>query len=325
MESSLETFTYKASGDCPDQSRRPWHTSAGGRRPLAVWIHGGALIMGDRRSIDRALFGELIKAGYVVASIDYRLAPETKLPAILEDVKDAFGWLRTEGPKLGVVSIGSRSGRLGGRLSHADLRSPDRAAPGRAHFVLGIRRHRRPLVQPARRLLPPPAPRDRGPEPAAACVGTTAVAQPAARKQSRPLLFMLPAERPLAEGVAGHDPLTPSRRPSARSARSATCRPSTADPLDPWDQEHGRRPIGGRGPRAGPPRRTSRVYLVHRRRPGWETSTRASSAVSTSGRLAFCGATRRDGAARAMGQKCKLGGTLLICATTSTQKRWDSC
>ena len=49
------------------------------RRPLAVWIHGGALIMGDRRGIDRTLLGELIKAGYIVVSIDYRLAPETKL------------------------------------------------------------------------------------------------------------------------------------------------------------------------------------------------------------------------------------------------------
>ncbi len=39
-------------------------------------------------------------AGYVVVSIDYRLAPETKLPGILEDVRDAFVWVRKEGPRL---------------------------------------------------------------------------------------------------------------------------------------------------------------------------------------------------------------------------------
>jgi hypothetical protein len=33
-------------------------------------------------------------AGFAVVSIDYRLAPETKLAAILEDVQDACKWVR---------------------------------------------------------------------------------------------------------------------------------------------------------------------------------------------------------------------------------------
>src|SRR5439155_13262304 len=36
----------------------------------------------------------------VVVSIDYRLAPETKLPAILEDLHDACRWVRAQGPGL---------------------------------------------------------------------------------------------------------------------------------------------------------------------------------------------------------------------------------
>ena len=39
----------------------------------------------------------LVNAGYCVASIDYRLAPETKLPQIIEDLEDAFRWLRMNG------------------------------------------------------------------------------------------------------------------------------------------------------------------------------------------------------------------------------------
>jgi acetyl esterase/lipase len=96
-EFSRETFTYKTVGRCLIKAD-VYRPQPGGIRPLAVWIHGGALIMGDRRGIDRTLLGELLKAGYVVVSIDYRLAPETKLAGILDDVRDAFAWIRASGP-----------------------------------------------------------------------------------------------------------------------------------------------------------------------------------------------------------------------------------
>lgn len=38
-----------------------------------------------------------LDAGFVLASIDYRLAPETMLPEIVEDVEDGYHWLVTEG------------------------------------------------------------------------------------------------------------------------------------------------------------------------------------------------------------------------------------
>jgi acetyl esterase/lipase len=67
--------------------------------PLIVWIHGGALIGGSRLGMHGALRQRLHEAGFAQASIDYRLAPETKLPEILSDVRDAFAWLRDEGPR----------------------------------------------------------------------------------------------------------------------------------------------------------------------------------------------------------------------------------
>lgn len=69
-------------------------------RPVLVWIHGGALIMGDRRGIDRRVKQHAALAGYVLVSIDYRLAPETKLPEIIADLEDAFRWIRRDGPQL---------------------------------------------------------------------------------------------------------------------------------------------------------------------------------------------------------------------------------
>src|SRR5262249_12920239 len=97
-EPTRATYTYKTAGDCAIKAD-VYNADARAKRPLAVWIHGGALISGDRRSINRALLSELINAGYVVVSIDYRLAPETKLQAILDDLRDAFTWVRAEGPK----------------------------------------------------------------------------------------------------------------------------------------------------------------------------------------------------------------------------------
>ena len=41
----------------------------------------------------------MLEAGYALVSIDYRLAPETKLPAIIEDLQDAIVWVRAEGPR----------------------------------------------------------------------------------------------------------------------------------------------------------------------------------------------------------------------------------
>ncbi len=107
VEVSRETFTYKTVNDCSIKADviRPASQEL---LPVAVWIHGGALIMGDRRGIDRRLLDQLIQAGYAVVSIDYRLAPETKLPAILDDVKDAFAWIRAEGPR----RFGARPDRI---------------------------------------------------------------------------------------------------------------------------------------------------------------------------------------------------------------------
>jgi acetyl esterase/lipase len=75
--------------------------SPGARKPCALWIHGGGLIFGSRTKSPRPTFlGALVEAGFLVVSIDHRLAPETKLPAIVEDVRDAWRWAREEGPTL---------------------------------------------------------------------------------------------------------------------------------------------------------------------------------------------------------------------------------
>nr|ALS20360.1 putative aromatic hydrolase [Sphingobium sp. YW16]AQZ39399.1 aromatic hydrolase [Sphingobium sp. YW16] len=68
-------------------------------RPVIVWLHGGALIMGNREAIIPEIVTLAEEKGYALVSFDYRLAPETKLPAISSDIEAAFAWLGNDGAK----------------------------------------------------------------------------------------------------------------------------------------------------------------------------------------------------------------------------------
>ncbi|PEJ57083.1 alpha/beta hydrolase [Bacillus sp. AFS002410] len=67
--------------------------------PVIIYIHGGGLIWGTREDITKDMIEFYTSNGFSLFSIDYRLAPESKLPDILEDVQDALRWIEAEGPK----------------------------------------------------------------------------------------------------------------------------------------------------------------------------------------------------------------------------------
>jgi acetyl esterase/lipase len=116
-----KSFTYKTVQQCAIKAD-VYQGAGSAPHPVVVWIHGGALIMGSRSGIDHALLDKLLKAGFVVVSIDYRLAPETKLPAILEDVQDACKWIREKGPELFAIDakrMAVMGGSAGGYLTLA--------------------------------------------------------------------------------------------------------------------------------------------------------------------------------------------------------------
>ncbi len=71
-----------------------------GSHPVVLWIHGGGLIFGNRSDIPKYQVSRYLNHGFAVVAIDYRLAPETKLPEIAKDVDDAYEWIRSEGPDL---------------------------------------------------------------------------------------------------------------------------------------------------------------------------------------------------------------------------------
>jgi acetyl esterase/lipase len=78
-----------------------YRADGGAPCPAILFIHGGGLIMGHRMMLPSHL-ETIHRRGYSIVSIDYRLAPETKLPQIVDDVAAAWSWLRREARSLGI-------------------------------------------------------------------------------------------------------------------------------------------------------------------------------------------------------------------------------
>jgi acetyl esterase/lipase len=116
-----QTVVYKQAGALGIKADVYHHTDTR-IRPAIVSLHGGALIMGHRENLSSSLKQFALTNGYVLVSFDYRLAPETKLPAIIQDVEDGFQWLRREGSRQFHIDpdrIAVTGGSAGGYLTLA--------------------------------------------------------------------------------------------------------------------------------------------------------------------------------------------------------------
>ena len=89
----------------PKELRRP--------APLHVFVHGGGWCVGDIDSRDPRCRTIAAGAGCIVASVDYRMAPENAFPVPRDDSYAALCWLVEHADELGVdparVSVGGES------------------------------------------------------------------------------------------------------------------------------------------------------------------------------------------------------------------------
>jgi acetyl esterase len=95
-------------------------TSVGsGPRPGLVWFHGGGWVFGSLDSSDFLCRRIANRAGCRVISVDYRLAPEAKFPAAVDDCFAATKWIADHAADLGVdadsIAVGGDS--CGGNLA----------------------------------------------------------------------------------------------------------------------------------------------------------------------------------------------------------------
>jgi acetyl esterase/lipase len=92
---------------------------ASGPVPVVMYVHGGGWRNGDKGAISRwGILPELRSRGYLVVSVNYRLAPQFQFPAMIEDVKCAVRHLRAEAETYGLdpSRIGAWGTSAGGHL-----------------------------------------------------------------------------------------------------------------------------------------------------------------------------------------------------------------
>ncbi len=92
-----------------------WNKTAENAMPLIVCVHGGAWTAGSK---DWCPALRMVKSGYVVSSINYRLSQHSPFPAQIHDCKAAIRWLRANARKYHIdpKRIGVWGGSAGGHL-----------------------------------------------------------------------------------------------------------------------------------------------------------------------------------------------------------------
>lgn len=89
--------------------------------PAVVYLHGGGWAAGDLVSHDPTCRLLAAASGCQVVSVDYRLAPEHRFPAALDDALAAYRWVLDHADELGVVpgAVAVMGDSAGGNLSAA--------------------------------------------------------------------------------------------------------------------------------------------------------------------------------------------------------------
>jgi acetyl esterase len=108
-------------------------------KPILVFFHGGCWVFGSLDTHDALGRYFANRAGCLVVSVDYRLAPEHPFPAGVEDAYDVVAWLRDHAGQLGGdatrIAVGGDS--AGGNLAAVvALIARDRGAPAPALQLL---------------------------------------------------------------------------------------------------------------------------------------------------------------------------------------------
>jgi acetyl esterase len=89
-----------AAGPVPLRLYRPAPAVPGVPAPVLVYFHGGGWVIGDLDTHDVLCRQLALASGGVVVAVDYRLAPEHRFPAAVDDCLAAVRWVRAQADAL---------------------------------------------------------------------------------------------------------------------------------------------------------------------------------------------------------------------------------
>jgi acetyl esterase len=118
---------------------RVYASERAGVRPALIYFHGGGFVFGNLDTHDAVCRALAKESGAVVISVDYRLSPEHKFPAAVEDSHAVTVWVAANAEHLGVdarrIAVGGDS--AGGNLATVvAMRCRDAGGPALASQVL---------------------------------------------------------------------------------------------------------------------------------------------------------------------------------------------
>ena len=113
-EEVAEVTDHEVPGPLGPIPIRSYQPSGDTEQPVAVFFHGGGFSAGSLASHDRLCRALANRSRCTVVAVDYRLAPEHKFPAGIEDAYAATAWISAHAGELGVdpnrLAVGGDSG-----------------------------------------------------------------------------------------------------------------------------------------------------------------------------------------------------------------------
>ena len=89
-------------GTIPIRIYTPARDAAAGLLPAVLQYHGGGFVLGNLDTHESIARFYCARAGAVVVSVDYRLAPEHRFPTQVDDAYAALSWVVAHAGELGV-------------------------------------------------------------------------------------------------------------------------------------------------------------------------------------------------------------------------------
>ncbi len=136
----VDELTVPGQQGAPDIALTVLRPAAGtGPWPLIYHTHGGGMVVGNRYSNLDMFLPHVLESGAVVASVEYRLAPENPDPAPVEDCYAGLVWLARNSAAVDadparIILAGASAG--GGLAAGTALLARDRGFPHVTHQVL---------------------------------------------------------------------------------------------------------------------------------------------------------------------------------------------